>query len=151
MRLIALRLSICCLLVAMAGCASAPEIQPTPSPALPLTVEPPPTATPLPTAAAYATVTPHVYCPGALPSILIVGERGRVTRTDDGRWLNLRAGPGTDNDVLAQLGPLEGFMVLDGVECDGPYAWYQIDYGGTLGWIAEGYDGQYYAEPWLPG
>ena len=85
------------------------------------------------TAAVYATATPHVFCAGAPPSILIIGERGRVTRTDDGRWLNLRAGPGTANDVLAQLAPFEGFMVLDGVECDGPYAWYQIEYRGVGG------------------
>ncbi len=74
-----------------------------------------------------------------------------MTRTEDERWLNLRAGPGTDNEVLARLAPLETFLVLDGVECNGPYAWYQINYRGQVGWIAEGYDGQYYAEPWLTG
>ena len=31
--------------------------------------------------------------------------------------------------------------------CAGPYTWYQIDFRGTVGWIAEGFEGQYFAEP----
>lgn len=141
----------CGLIVALAACSRAPEIAPTATTVLRLTAEQPPTATPVATAAAYPTVTPHVFCESAPESFLIIGERGRVTLNEDRRWLNLRAGPGTENEVIAQLAPLEEFLVLDGVRCVGPYAWYQIDFRGRVGWIAEGFDGLYYAEPWLTG
>ena len=140
-----------CLLIALAACTSAPALPPTATVVLRLTPEPRPTATPLPTLAPLPTLTPHIFCEGADESFLIVGERGRVTLNEDGRWLNLRAGPGTENDVIAQLAPLDDFLVLGGVVCAGPYAWYRIDYRGTVGWIAEGFEGQYFAEPWLPG
>ena len=151
MRSFVTRLLVGCLIAALAACSRAPETEPTAATVLRLTAEPPPTATPRATAAAYPTVTPHIFCEGAPESFLIIGERGRVTLTEDGKWLNLRAGPGTENDVITQLAPLEEFLVLDGVRCDGPYAWYQIDFRGRVGWIAEGFEGQYYAEPWLTG
>ncbi len=141
----------CCFFLALCACSPGAELEPTATTLLRLTAAPPETATPTATAAVYPTLTPHVYCEDVPESFLIVGERGRVTLTEDGRWLNLRAGPGTDNDVIAQLAPLEEFLVLDGARCSGPYAWFQIDFRGTVGWIAEGYDGQYYAEPWLTG
>ncbi|MYD09267.1 MAG: SH3 domain-containing protein [Chloroflexi bacterium] len=140
-----------CLLLMFAACSSAPALPPTPTLVLRLTPERPARPTPLPTLGPLPTLTPHVFCEGADESFLIVGERGRVTLNEDGRWLNLRAGPGTENEVIAQLAPLEDFLVLGGVVCAGPYAWYQIDYRGTVGWIAEGFEGQYFAEPWLPG
>ena len=122
-----------------------------------LRLRPEPTATPtqfvpfVATAALHPTLTPHIFCDGALESYLIVGERGRVTLTEDGKSLNLRAGPSTDFDVIGRLAPLEGFLVLDGARCAGLYTWFQVDVGGTVGWIAEGTGGQYFAEPWLPG
>ncbi len=130
----------------LAACAAAPDG----TPALRLTLAPP-TAQPTATRAAWPTLTPHVFCAGVAESFLIVGERGRVTLTNEGQWLNLRAGPSTQFEVIAQLAPLESFMVLAGPRCGGPFAWYQIAYRETVGWIAEGYEGQYYAEPWLPG
>ncbi len=69
---------------------------------------------------------------------------------DFGRLLG-GAGPGTEHNVIAQLAPLEDFLVLGGVVCAGPYTWYRIDFRGAVGWIAEGFEGEYYAEPWLPG
>ena len=140
-----------CLLIALAACSSAPAPPPTATIVLRLTPEQRPTPTPLPTLAVRPTLTPHVFCEGVAESFLIVGERGRVTLNDDGRWLNLRAGPGTENQVIAQLAPLEDFLVLGGAVCAGPYAWYRIDFRGTVGWIAEGFEGQYFAEPWLTG
>ena len=139
------------IVLGLAACARAPASTPTATTLLRLTPEPSPTATQVATLAVFPTLTPHIFCENVQESILIVGERGRVTLTEDGRWLNLRAGPGTENDVIAQMAPLEDFLVLDGVTCGGPYAWYQVDYRGTVGWIAEGYEGQYFAEPWLPG
>lgn len=53
--------------------------------------------------------------------------------------------------LCLQLAPQEVFLVLGGGDCAGPYAWREIDYRGAVGWIAEGFEGQYFTEPWLPG
>ena len=139
------------LAVLLAGCAPGGGASPTAATLLRLTPEATATWTQAATVAVYPTLTPHVFCAGTLESFLIVGERGRVTLTEDGKWLNLRAGPGTDFAVIGRMAPLEAFLVLDGARCAGPYTWFQVDYAGALGWIAEGGDGEYYAEPWLPG
>ncbi len=136
-----------CLLIWLSACRSGPQATPSATAPLPVTVEPSPIAT----VVAWQTVTPHVFCEGAQESYLIVGERGRVTLIDDGKWLNLRAGPGIDFAIIARMAPLEDFLLLDGPRCGGPYTWFQVDYRGTVGWMAEGVDGQYFAEPWLPG
>lgn len=138
-----------CFILGLAACAPVPA--PTPTTVLRLTAVDSAVAPPAPTTARWPTLTPHIFCNGVLESILIVGERGRVTLTDDGKPLNLRAGPGTDFNVIAQLAPLHDFLVLDGARCAGAYAWYQVDYRGMVGWIAESFAGQYYAEPWLTG
>ncbi|MDE2776620.1 MAG: SH3 domain-containing protein [Chloroflexota bacterium] len=136
--------------VVLGACARPPDAAPPTATTL-LRLTPRRAATFAPTAAAYPTLTPHVFCAGTMESFLIVGERGRVTLTEDGKWLNLRAGPGAAYDVIGRLAPLASFMVLDGARCDGAYTWYQVDYRGAVGWIAEGGDGQYFAEPWLTG
>lgn len=137
----------------VAACSRAPGTVPAVTGILRLTPER--TATYRPTLGAamafYPTLTPHVFCEGTMESFLIVGERGRVAWTEDGKWLNLRAGAGIDYDLVGRMAPLDDFLVLDGARCAGPYAWFQVDYRGTVGWIAEGVDGQYFAEPWLPG
>ena len=102
------------IVLGLAACARAPASTPTATTLLRLTPEPSPTATQVATLAVFPTLTPHIFCENVQESILIVGERGRVTLTEDGRWLNLRAGPGTENDVIAQMAPLEDFLVLDG-------------------------------------
>ena len=138
------------IILLLAACAGAPAISPSPTTVLRLTPEWRATTAPA-TAAIYPTLTPHIYCAGTMESFLIVGERGRVAPTEDGKWLNLRAGPGIDSELIGRMAPLEGFLVLDGARCDGAYTWFQVDYRGAVGWIAEGADGQYFAEPWLPG
>jgi len=97
------------------------------------------------------TVTPHIYCDDVPETYLIIAERGRVTRTDGDETLNLRSGPGTDYEILVQIDPLEMFYVVDGVQCSGGYAWFQVNYRGRVGWIAEGDEDQYYAEPYQTG
>lgn len=137
----------------LAACSRAPEIVPDVTAVLRLTPERTATFVPTPaaTTAFYPTLTPHIFCEGAMESFLILGERGRVAWTEEGKWLNLRAGAGIDYELVGRMAPLEDFLVLDGARCAGPYTWFQVDYRGTVGWIAEGVDGQYFAEPWLPG
>lgn len=88
-------------------------------------------------------------CPGAPPTRLIVQERGMVTRNN--QRLNLRAGPGTDYDILTSLQPGTLFMVLDGPDCVENYTWFRVRYAQQFGWIAEGDADFYYAEPFFPG
>lgn len=113
------------------------------TPQLTATIAPP---TPI---ATIAPITRTPPCEGAPINRLIVQERGRVT--DNGEKLNLRRAPGTDQQIIMRIDPGETFMVLDGPTCAETYVWYQVDYQGTQGWIAEGDIEQYYTEPYLPG
>jgi len=90
-----------------------------------------------------------IICSDAPQSRLIVLERGQVS--DNGEPLNLRAGPGTDFDVLDQLEPLDIFLILDGPVCAETYTWYRVEFEEQVGWIAEGDLREYYAEPYLSG
>ena len=100
---------------------------------------------------AYAVqTTPDALCPPAPPTRLIVNERGRVA-LDDTRPLNLRADPGTTSAVLAQIPAGGVFYVLDGATCGQDYAWFQVEYNGIVGWVAEGDEAAYYAEIYPPG
>jgi hypothetical protein len=95
-------------------------------------------------------------CASAMPTRLIVHERGRVS-DDDPNPLNLREGPSTNFDPpLGQI-PVGGiFYVLEGPECSPRYAWYQVEYRDEndellVGWIAEGADDLYFVETYPPG
>jgi len=96
------------------------------------------------------TDTPEPTCPNAPPTRLIVHERARVA-TEDPRPVNVRIAPGTENDRIAQIASNEVFFVLEGPICSERYAWYSIDYKGTVGWIAEGDSTSYYVEVYPPG
>ena len=99
----------------------------------------------------YPTLTPHHVCEGAPESRLILEERGRVRLTEDDKALNLRAGPGIEQEILDQIEPLADFLVGDERACADGYSWFLIKYQGLAGWIAEGDSTGYYAEPHLPG
>jgi hypothetical protein len=108
-----------------------PEAEATqPVPTVPVSILPTvsvPTFTPLPTATPLpeATVPPATDVPPAAtaPSAMIeVGEGG----------VNVRSGPGTNFEAIGRLEPGEKAAVT------GKYAdWWQIDYDGTSGWVAE--------------
>ncbi len=89
-------------------------------------------------------------CSGTLPTRLIVRERARVSPIGDDSPLNVRAAPGTDNEVLGRI-PIGGvFFVLDGFECTQRYTWYQVEYEGITGWAAEGDAEVYFTEVYPP-
>jgi uncharacterized protein YraI len=70
---------------------------------------------------------------------------------DDPRPLNMRDGAGTDFDVIAQI-PAGGIVyVLQGPQCTARYAWYEVEFAGIQGWIAEGDDLAYFVETYPPG
>lgn len=144
-------LSILFVVSACTGRTTTPAVQVTNTLSPRMTIVNSATRTPSATPGGYPTVTPHIFCEDTPESFLIVHERGRVTKTDDEETLNLRRGPGTDYNVLIQIEQLETFYVLDGPQCQDGYTWFKVDYKGHVGWIAEGDEDQYYAEPFLMG
>lgn len=97
-----------------------------------------PTRTPRPTA------TEIVSCPGVLPSRLVVGEWGEVTPGDPN---NLRDLPSTSGARVGRVPSGGLFEVLEGPVCNNGYAWWRINYGGAIGWTAEGDAHSYWLEP----
>jgi hypothetical protein len=144
-------------IIVLGSACSARSLQPTlasvtPSLASRMTIVNRVTITPASTVQEYfSTVTPHIFCEGSPESFLIIAERGRVTETDDEETLNLRDGPGINYRIAEQIEQLETFYVLDGPQCRGGYTWFKVNYKGREGWIAEGNDDQYFAEPYLTG
>ena len=142
--------------LAIAGCTSGGS-EPTPTPAATSATA---TATPTPTDAPAATPTPSptsTPSPAGSPSTSetttdtpgggeVPGEvvdfgpqAGTVlavmgVRHDD--RLNLRAGPGTDQEVLARLDPTFDDVVAQGTTRDRDGFWYEVQADGTVGWAS---------------
>ena len=93
---------------------------------------------------AAAAPAPVSACPADLPPRLVVGQRGRVT---PGTANNLRANPSRNAERLGQIPGSGEFDVLAGPECSGGFTWWQVRYGGQIGWTAEGSGGVYWLEP----
>jgi uncharacterized protein YraI len=84
---------------------------------------------------------------------MILYERGIVleeSESSSDERVNVRSGPGTNHQVVAQLGIGEIFLVTDGPECSLLYTWYKIQQGDIDGWIAEGDVEAYFVEPYMP-
>jgi hypothetical protein len=123
----------------------------TPSPAPRMTIVNHNTLAPSTTPGDFPTVTPHIFCEESPESFLIIAERGQVTKGEGNETLNLRSGPGTEYRIIEKIEQLETFFVLEGPQCNGGYTWFQINYNGRTGWIAEGNADLYFAEPYLTG
>ncbi len=99
------------------------------------------------------TVAPSACAEAPRPTRLVVMERGVVVEDNEretAELVNVRSGPGTNNRVIDQMDIGDVFLVLDGPQCSPQYAWFQVRYGETVGWIAEGDREAYYVEPFLP-
>jgi cellulose synthase/poly-beta-1,6-N-acetylglucosamine synthase-like glycosyltransferase len=91
-----------------------------------------------------------IDCPNVLESRLIVRERARVSSLGADDPLNMRDAPGTDSEIIGRI-PIGGvFYVLSGPECTQRYTWYQVDYRGVIGYVAEGDATVYFTEPYPP-
>ncbi len=103
------------------------------------------TATPAPTA------TPVDYgygqCPGFLPSRLGIGTYGRVL---PGLPNNVRTQPNLSATYIGQIPAGGVFRVFGGPVCGNNAAWYQVSYGGLIGWTMEGQGTEYWLEPYGP-
>jgi len=83
-------------------------------------------------------------CEGTLPPRLVVGRAGRVT---PGLPNKLRAAPTTASGQVGSVPAEATFTVLDGPTCAEGLYWWQVAYGSTVGWTAEGDAQEYYLEP----
>ena len=92
--------------------------------------------------------TLEASCPGSpSPSRLESGMTARVT--EGGLPSRLRLQPDTYAEILETIPQLQQFTVVDGPECDEQQQlrWWQVEYRGTVGWVAEGVADEYYVEP----
>jgi hypothetical protein len=85
-----------------------------------------------------------VTCPGFLPSRLRPNRPGRVVPGDAN---NLRSEASVASDVVGQIPGESFFIVLEGPVCAEDYAWWRVDYNGTVGWTVEGSEDEYWLEP----
>ncbi|RMF81442.1 MAG: hypothetical protein D6737_04940 [Chloroflexi bacterium] len=130
-----------------------PALDPINLPAAPVTITaetPSPQTTPqlvnavAPSAATVTPVLTGVTCPGFLPSRVAVGQQARVTPGTPNR---LRNGPTTASDTIGTIPGGSIFTVIDGPVCAEGFAWWRINYSGTVGWTAEGGGNEYWIEP----
>jgi hypothetical protein len=78
---------------------------------------------------------------------LYSGVTGRVT-TVPNLPNRLRDYPGYYGRVIAQIPPGATFTVLSGPHCENGLNWWQVNYGGRIGWTAEGNGASvYWLEP----
>lgn len=84
-------------------------------------------------------------------SRLAGGIEGRIA--SGGGALNLRDTPSTSGAVLTQVPELARFSVIANARpaCDSAgYVWWQVNYNGTTGYLAEGLVSDYFIEPAPP-
>lgn len=104
-----------------------------------------------------ATITPFPtivgsngdICTGSpVPSRLKVGDHATVSL--GGSPNRVRSAPGkADGEVVALMQPGAAFVIVGGPTCDpeDQIRWWQIQYGGLVGWTAEGEGTNYYLDP----
>lgn len=126
------------------GDGNPPPVQPGNPPLPPDGAPVPPDGTlpeppPRPPAPAY-TYTASLTCSTATR---LEGEaQGEVAQS----YSSLRESIGS-SEVLAVIPGGAVFSILDGPVCSGGYNWYHVSYNGLVGWVTEGYAGDYWLEP----
>jgi len=90
----------------------------------------------------------YAQCPGAPPSRLIPGQRGRITFTD-GTMTNVRQWASAQAEKVGTAPEGATFTINDGPRCADGYAWWDLQFdNGLSGFVAEGDATSYYLEPW---
>ena len=95
-------------------------------------------------APAFAQESDPITCPGAPPSQLVSGGRGRVTPGSANRMRDTASTSGVE---VGQIPGGERFLVLDGPVCADGFAWWEVDYNGVIGWTVEGSGADYWVLP----
>jgi WD40 repeat protein len=112
-----------------------------------------PTITPTPTFTFTPTSTSTALplaCQDAPIPRLLGNTQGRVL-DDDPSPINMRDGAGSRFNRILEVPAGAFFSIIQGPICEGGYFWYQVNYAGTVGWIAEGDSFSYYTEPVVSG
>jgi hypothetical protein len=73
-----------------------------------------------------------------------IGSGARVVPSMEN--LNVRQTP--YGAIVLTLAGGDSFSVIGGPICEGDLYWWQIDYNGTIGWVAEATDNGYFIEPY---
>jgi uncharacterized protein YraI len=60
----------------------------------------------------------------------------------------MRGGAARSFDIVLKVPAGAVFDVIAGPECSDGYFWFQVDYQGTQGWVAEGDSTSYFTEPY---
>lgn len=84
-------------------------------------------------------------CPGALPTRLIVGEKGELIPNTNPN--NVRAQPGKSGAKVGTIKSGDIFTVVAGPQCVDGMNWWQVTVNGLTGWTAEGDNQGYWIEP----
>ncbi len=84
---------------------------------------------------------------GELSPQLVIGDVGRVTPGDANNMRNI---PSTGGDRVGQIPGEAEFIVLSGPVCSDGFTWWQVDYGGLIGWTVESIGDSYALEPLIP-
>lgn len=87
-----------------------------------------------------------VNCVGAPPSRLVTGEQAQVIAIGGS---NLRVMPSATADLMNVIPENELIPVIDGPYCAQSFTWWQVDYAGDRGWVAEGVDEFYWLAPYI--
>ncbi|MBZ0294853.1 MAG: WD40 repeat domain-containing protein [Anaerolineae bacterium] len=99
-------------------------------------------------------VDPFTLCPN--PEEGVVYQPTRMTidiqaQVATGTPLrDLHEQPGLASISVAQIPPSAVFHIDNGPQCANGLLWWQVNYDGTIGWVAEGEAGAYWIEP-VPG
>ena len=104
-----------------------------------------PTSTPSPDEAYTNPLCPPLET-GELPYMrnrLASDVQGQVPQ---GSVSNLRDLFGVNANVITQIPSEAFFRVVGGPACEDNIIWWQVDYDGTQGWIAEGQNGEYFVD-----
>lgn len=101
------------------------------------------TATPVPPVVAPPAPPAPADCSTAPAQRVSIGIQARVIPAVGS--LNLRDNP--NGSILLALGGGDVFNILGGAICEGGLYWWQVNYFGTIGWVAEGVPGEYFIEP----
>lgn len=86
-------------------------------------------------------VEPVAEADCALPALLEVGTSAVLSY---GPPIALRDAPGGDAAMISQIPGGSVVMVSDGPECADGVHWWQVNFGGLFGWMAEGAQGDYW-------
>ena len=106
-----------------------------------------PTTT-IPTTPTTVDATPAPDACGELPSRIAIGDRAQTAEIDGIGNFNLRETPRLTAAVLRILPSNTHFTIADGPVCSSGFTWWNITLDdGLNGWLAEGFEEDYYIAP----